>query len=547
MNSLERTRLELAEIANVLRAATDGHECLVTFESQKIKVNTSFNPMFYLEDAVSYWTGFFGLKDPFAKPCQETIDYFHRVFGKKRVERVWQTNTLQGPLKKKHIKELFASTGEVLGADLEELFSEIKNTKSKLRYFSLQETEEIKRLFQNQRSLKECSKDQIDLLLSYLLPYRHINDLFLHATPSLNSMNFHCPRGFQSLNKRVLVYETIRQKNVTEDEWVMFLAKTLADREIPEGVILKAPGNSYVVVHKTVSGAGAYKYFLKTIASQTQDASNYIVYRGTSPFPTATESFQTLIEDFRYKIGDRGPQETFEKTKDLLEKPELGFIDQKGQKITAIGMSLGGAHAMRDMIFHPITRLITVASPGIDKESSRIFSRQVNSKVRTGLKIEHHFEAEDIFDQFGDEHLGAGCDRDKIEVKVKIHEPLVSAKTFESKEASLKDQLERIAKMRKVFTTYAWQQLVPEPIVNFLRFSNIPKWVFSIPEAGLRLLQSIVDVHMRNTLSMPCKTLEITNSVQHKVLESLVDHSSQLFDQRWEKLRKIIPNTLAKF
>ena len=542
MSSLIRVDQELQKIANTLERVTDSYEVNINKDGLTVRAVATLAPLFFIDEAVTYWSRVFGMTVTTPQRDVATVEYFKKVFGEKRLERITNQIHCEGAYTKKHIQKLFLRVGEVLSSDVQELFDEIKGKSSSIRFLDEAETGALRKFFSDVSTVDECSNAQLDALMAHLVPFSNVGPLFLNNVPRMDETKLTSPKSYASLGKRVLIYEQMRTKPVTEQQWIMYLTKNLTDLEIPTGVVFRGNAGGYVKVHKVVHGGGAYKYFLKSFGKAASETGNFILYRGTSPFPSATDSFLTLVEDFRLRLGSNGPKVTFEETRTLLTDQAAGFIQEGNEKITAVSMSLGSAHAMRDTLLHRIDRLITVASPGIDRKTCKVFAEKIN-KGTLGFvpSIEHNFEAEDIIDQFGAAHLGAGCDPSKIKITIRIHEPGNSAEVM-----PLDEEINRIAELRKVFTRDAWHEFVPKQVFGFLGLENFPNWLCSIPQAGIKLLMGIFVVHIRNTLLIPHRVLEISNQNQDGVLQSILSHQSELCDKRWEQLRKVVPIAVSK-
>jgi len=543
MSSLARVGRQLQQVATELEKVSQMHEVTVHDEGEKVTIATQLVPLLFVKEAVNYWSGLFGFTVPKLPEDAGTIAYFTKVFGQKRLERITKEIHCDGAYTKKEISRLFARLGEVFSSDLQELFDEIKKELPLIRFLSKSETLELRLAFAHVATLDDCSNAELDLLMNLLIPFQEIKHLFLNQPPSLQEGCFSAPKDFVSLKKRVYTYESIRREPINEREWMMHLAKTLADREIPTGTLFKNAYGGFCKVHQVVHAGGAYKYFLRTIGKEAGQAGNFILYRGTNPHPLAIDGWQTLVDDFRLKLGSEGAAATRTETVALLTDRGQGFMKEGNEKVTAIAMSLGGAHAMRDFADLKIDRLVTVASPGIDSKTCALFAQRVNANKYTYERsIVHFIEGEDVIDQFGEEHLGAGCNPAGIKIELLVVEP----QRNEQVHLSLQEEMQRIGKLRKIFTEDTWHSIMPRHVSEFLMNSGIPNWISSIPFAAYELLKAIFTVHIRNTLLNPHRFIEISNQVNNALLQQLLSHKSELCDARWEQLRKILPLTLAR-
>lgn len=519
MNSLHAVQLQLEAIVNKVQYQSDDDQVMIKrsgYALQVISQSLIFPP----------WVS--------ATRDTETIAYFKTVFGEKRVLRLLKRPSCTSYCVKRHfIEKLFVHIGEVFYSDLSDLFDEIKGNGPTIRFLNEKESADLRVRMRDVKELPMCSKEALDILMKLLVPFAKIDELFLNNPPNNRALSLDSGKEFESVRRRVYTYETMRRNLPTEPLWMMNLAKILADREMPEGTMIRGAQGSYCKVHAVVHQGGAFKYFLKTIGREAASEGNYILARGTRPHPRSTDWYKTLCEDFCLTIGARGPKATFEATKKLLSDPQMGFIEKGDEKITLIGYSLGGAQSQIDMLLHgmyrKIDRLVTIASPGTNTKIAELFAERVNQGLLGHPVIEHFFEAVDPMSQFGQVHLGFKCDPKKAEIKVHFLEnglKVVSKSPF-----LIRDELVRIAKLRKVFLDSFWKQFLPGPIYNLI---NLERALFA-------LITAIFTVHTKNTLLSPHShifSLLNQKEGQSELVQEILSHLPPLFDPRWEKLHK---------
>jgi hypothetical protein len=61
----------------------------------------------------------------------------------------------------------------------------------------------------------------------------------------------------------------------------------------------------------------------------------------------------------------------------------------------------------------------------------------------------------------------------------------------------------------------------------------------------VKILQAIFAAHVRNTLLKEHYVLELSNQDQNELVQSLLSTQSPLYDERWEKLRRLISPVVA--
>lgn len=210
------------------------------------------------------------------------------------------------------------------------------------------------------------------------------------------------------------------------------------------------------------------------------------------------------------KCGENGFKTTFLETHWLLQNTPF-----RGKKITVIGNSLGGVHAQYDALFHPIQRVITVASPGITKRDAALISQ---SRLQS---VQHYIEAEDIADQLGECHLGVGADPQKVAVSLHILQPGAKAAT-----------LDEISALRKQ---------VAKPISDLMATK-----LMALPKAVANIANVIFKVHTRHTLLGACSETILTNQKNEKPLHEILRHAPLLANPQWECVRTAVPRLLSR-
>ena len=287
---------------------------------------------------------------------------------------------------------------EITEADLQDLLDEIQGTGSTVRFFTVDETVDLRKSFHGIKTVGLCFDTHLETLYNILVPFRDIKHIFLNNIPAIELLSSDSGKTFIGKRERIYLYETMRREKLTEEKWMMRVVKRLAAREVPEDVVLPKFHSGYVKVHKVVQAKGAFKYFLKVLGRSFHPVKHFIFYRGTRPVLTATGGFDTLLEDLRSNLGSEGPKATFDETHALLTDPKLGYIKTPNDPKKAIGVSLGGTHLMRDAVLHDIFDLVTIASPGVDPDLVKLFNQKVE-KTKAIWNIVHYFEDEDVMDQ----------------------------------------------------------------------------------------------------------------------------------------------------
>lgn len=523
MNSFEIIGAQLEGIVQNLQNCKDETQIIINRDGKVATISRSY---------FMFWQK--------AEKDTESLAYFTHVFGEKRIKRLTRLHGLDPTfIRKQDIEKLFVYLAEVLSSDLYELFDEIKGNKPTIRYLNEEETAALRVQFAEVEDPEMGSKEALDMLMKLLIPFSKVEDIFLSNPPNIHALSLDSGKSFESARRRVQAYEMIRRNPTSEKKWFMIVGKILSNREIPAGVIFPSACGNYCKMQKVVHKKGAYKNFLKVIGKTAQSEGNYVVYRGTRPIPRATDWFWTILEDFRLHIGTRGPQATFNETRELLTNPLRRFIHTPHGKITAIGNSLGGVHSMYDMCLHDqITRLVTIVSPGMEKKKAEAFAERVNrGMLRHVPEFDHFIEAGDVVDQGGGAFLGMRCDPTKAAVRVHIVEP-VTESSVPQRVLSLREEVGRIGQLRRITIDNVWRSYVPESIYNFFRLEDLSDWVEYLPKALYKIKKVALKAHTGLTLLRPHHIFEISSDRDNELLQPILSHESELVDPRLETLRQ---------
>lgn len=196
-----------------------------------------------------------------------SLKYLASVFGAARLQRICQRSGLDfggrgsRPLTKYELEWIIPQAAEVFNDDLVELLDEIHSEVSHVRGLTDEQTATLRLHFADTKSLDSCSNLQLDRLFELLVPMAQIQHLFGNKVPATNHIAPDCGKLLQGMQERVFLYENLRRTHHTEPEWFMKLAKRLADREMPEGVVFRNPYGGYCKVHAKVIGAAPLNAF----------------------------------------------------------------------------------------------------------------------------------------------------------------------------------------------------------------------------------------------------------------------------------------------
>ncbi len=486
-----------------------------------------------------------------ARPPQEdtpTYTYFQKVFGAKRMERI-QHVLASKTYTKANVEKVFVHASEVTYFDFEELLEEINGSGQSVRFYTQDETRTLRSGFSGRATVRECTQAQLSSLYQILVPFERIEHIFLHNVPRFDQITGDTGKQYACMRRRVFVYEELRRNAFSEKRWVMELTKKLVFREMPPGLVFAGLQGSFCAIQEVVHGGGSYKYFIRSLGERAREIGNFILYRNMMLSWSATDGIRSVADGLRHPIASLGPRLTFERTAAILQDPTFGH------KVTAIGISLGGAHAQHDACFHRIHRLITVVAPGVSDIINQIYSAKL-WRGRLGYEeyanviptIEHYLEVDDLVDGVGDTHLGAGIEANRASVQVHFLEPLENYMVLEMpehKEPEVKVSEEKKSEVQTPGPREERQFAVQADIDRIGRMRKaFPDrrcvWICSLPFGALKFLKAFIVAHPRYTAMEPHVQLTLNNKGESPLLQAVLAHTSPIHDRRWERLRRLL-------
>jgi len=458
-------------------------------------------------------------RDISQKDAIPLFDYLSGVFGTTRIERaltdmgydisvIKENKRLLG---KEDFQSLFPRLLLVVQDDYLALLDEIKGIKP-LRNGIRNRESELQTTFQNVQHLEDCTPEQLKILEKILIPFENEMDPFLGKTP-LKTATPELIISNEALVRHVAYcVEHLRRAKASKEDWEFYLGKRLAQPALPDHIVISHP-QGLLQLDKIIQGEGAYKMFFQPVG-ENKELDTYIVYRGTRGGVASDEihdTLATLREDISEELGGMGALATYEETKEALEE-----LARKKRNVTLLGYSLGGVHAQRDAILNPslFHRLVTVASPGIDKESCHLFAKSYKSG-EDSKEIIHNIDCGDIVTYSGDALVGASIDNSVIPASLKVRYYMTSVRLAESSE-NIKAQL------------YSIKQLFEKGPFSF--FPALKKTVTA------HLWSPSLHAHEKTH-----DLIEFNSSIEteKEFIRTLVNRDPTLFDSEYERLRKL--------
>ncbi len=467
-------------------------------------------------------------KSPFTtKLIQNTVQHLYTIFGRKRIHRTcdrWKINLddkISGnmPFTKRELEIIFAASCEVFKRDLQELLKEVHSSLSTIRFLDTKDMEKLAEL-NLPRTLDECEKVHIDALMTILIPFNKIKDIFLNTPPPYQIGDLKSAElTWEGLRDRVYTYETMRRMNFRDYLWVLLMAKGLASREPPLGAIV-IHKYGYYENFELIQQGGAWKYLFKHFGKKHEKVLNLVLFRGTR-FPksvgdTWNRVFETVQEDLRSCIGSKGPTMTYDISKKLYYKKSYGFVDSENEPLRGIGISVGGTHLLREIALFPGKFLIAnpVRCTGIDPETDEHFAHSLESlQLYKKPVIKYFIEDFDVVDEMGEVRLGAACKADHLRIKF-----IITGLWPES--AASKTTLNKT-------------------LVDVFNERPRPESFFK----AIKAYQKSADgPHSAPTFALDHYVIKLSDKVKEdkKLIRDLLMHNPPLHNPTWEKLRSVL-------
>ena len=443
------------------------------------------------------------------------LNYLEEHLGKQRFERALRSiglnyvelNWRGFGLTKNELATLFQAVTFIHAQDVEELLAELQQEAPSIRAISGERLLQLQVRCRGRTKVEECSKEILDELFGLLQPCITIEEMMVGARydDSLSVRSVLAARPFE---RSGVAYHTLSHKAyLTEEEWATIFLKRLTSNPLPQGLIVRSP-NGYLKVTHVIETSGASKIFLKSL--DRERVHSKVVYRGTRGAlisPDFVDSFLSIREDLTRQMGSNGIMETFEATKRVLSDPGAGFVADPEEIVDMYGYSLGGVHAMRDCLLFEkrVHRLFTLCSPGIDRESTRLFAEKMRQRaIDRPLDITHLVDVEDFCPTMGEALIGEGCQGTPLRVRVICQVPL-------SKEP------------------YVFPKSHPE--VEHASLKDVTALIATVGKGIL--------AHVRVTPYEPYQ-FHILSNQEPEILEKYLSHDPEYFDGFFEKIRSTI-------
>src|SRR4029077_17515339 len=100
----------------------------------------------------------------------------------------------------------FVYASEVTFLDLQELLQDVQGAAAAIRFLDSNDTAMLRDQCRTARQLSDCSNDQIASLMKVLIPFKTVEDIFLHNVPSFEESTGDAGPGYPCMRRRVCIY-----------------------------------------------------------------------------------------------------------------------------------------------------------------------------------------------------------------------------------------------------------------------------------------------------------------------------------------------------
>jgi len=425
---------EMSQIASSLKDSWNINRIVIQKdEGDSFYCKAAFNLRQLLPDFLSPF-----FSEDYRKENRETINYFYKVFGKKRITQIANENSLHIDYKRIHglaltrseVEILFVNMGVVTVDTLNQIFEDLKTNPASYLSLTEEQTSSLSGRFCH-HNFSDLTKEDFDILYKIASPFDKIETYFLNNTPEINQHYFERWNTFEGQKKMVYILEDIRRNSHSDLGRAQFECefrkiKKLISWCVKKGLVLPEP-EGYRFVYDKIEGGGSYKVLLKALA-KTDSFRSQVCYLSTQSWNSAVSyPWESMIEDAKRDIGGYGIKATYQDTKNYLYNPTYGFVNDADEKVDGLGYSLGGAGLALDFcLFEKIQKMIAVNNPAVSSDVAIEFANRLNQSQNLSekRKITYIWDIDDAIPYGGDEFIGVRCNRDQVEIEVDLIRPI---------------------------------------------------------------------------------------------------------------------------
>jgi hypothetical protein len=432
---------QITQIGKALQDA-EPYERVVVTEGRAFKVAHGYEFYQRIPDML-YWT----FPRDYRRENQNTIDYFYKVFGERKIEILSEKYNLEIsykrqwglPITKGDVEKIFAGMASVYYEDLEIFFDEVKRNHGKegYRHLSSEDVYALQELF-GDRHFSHLNNEELKILYHKMIPFEDVETIFLGKPPEEVFCNSHKPEeNFEDFQKFLYTYEILRRRGLKElteesssevrNKYHLFhmirMVKKLMNFHLPKGLVFDTP-KGLIYFHSRFEAGGAFCLAMKAVKPDPEKKFlSRLYFLPTQCLNRVKRPWESLVDDLRDAIGAQGAMAIYPKVEDVLRETR-GFVGEKEQ-IDIYGYSLGGNQGARvACALYPtgrIRKLFSTSNPGIDEDTANYFNQLVDLH-RFPMKISYAFEWDDHTWRYGKAQLGQKADPKIIKTRVRVFE-----------------------------------------------------------------------------------------------------------------------------
>ena len=382
---------------------------------------------------------------------QATIDYFYKVFGRKKVDEISDQFELfidykrrwGLPVKRSDVEKLFTGLSVIYYEELEPFFDELKKIPDGQSYLHLS-SDDVKMLKKelDQTRLMDLSNQQLKKLYRAMIPFQDLKTIFLNRLPDGEFSNSaHPATNYEDFKKFVYCYEVMRRKGIedfsetstleqqkkfklfhqirmTKKLMNFYFPERKIDEELTRKIIFETPKGLLYQFAKREAG-GAFVIAMKAIKPEPEKRFlSRLYFLPTQCLNRVAQPWESLSDDLRGEVGAMGAEMIYPDVQRLL-MPTKAFV-KEGEQIDLLGYSLGGNHALRvATALYPTNRVRKVfvtSNPALDLKTVEYFNMLVQ-RFKHNIKLSFSGEWDDHTMRYGNCHLGWRADAEYVKIR----------------------------------------------------------------------------------------------------------------------------------
>ncbi len=434
-----RISFELGQLSDKLARAGENQCVRITQDASGVQWSVRSRFWRLIPEWLLFW-----MKEENRAP----IDYFHQVFGKRRIERICtryglqiERNHLWGrPLRKRDVEQLFLGLAEVFYEDIQDLHAQVNGTQpvdGSLAQEVVKESASLKG-----SAIEELTKENYGNLYKKLVPFTKIEHIFLNSLPDFGFRAVFAGKE-EMRRQRIALCERVRLKeDFDPNVWRVWAAKSMFKRGEKSGLVILAPHGAFKVQGELESG-GASLLLLKSL---TKGVDSIIKAQGTRTNIFSKDALRSILDDLAEQIGLNGyktlrpylryllgrhptdpragaaegasqkPEkfERYYRSNEPVEAFRNSLLHKGMEKVEILAFSLGCAQAQHFIQRDPdmFARATLICPPGVSRRKCIEYSTNIN-----GPELWYGMEIDDRV-HWGGENKLQGADPTKVKLLV---------------------------------------------------------------------------------------------------------------------------------